>query len=133
MIVLDTHALVWLAEGLPQLGKIARTAVDQALAEEALAVSAITFWEVAMLHEKGRLRLTQPAEAWRAELLDRGLQELPVCGEIGIAAVRLDDFHPDPADRIITATATLRRATLVTADDRILEWSGPLLRLDART
>ena len=133
MILLDTHALVWLVEGLPQIGAVARAAADAALSEDSLAVSAISFWEVAMLQARGRLRLRQPAEAWRAELLERGLVELPVTGEIGIAAVRLADFHADPADRIITATAALRRATLITADDRILAWSGPVGRLDAQT
>lgn len=132
MIVLDTHALVWLVEGLPQIGPVARAAADAALAEDGLAVSAISFWEVAMLQSRERLRLRQPAEAWRTELLDRGLLELPVTGEVGIAAARLAGFHADPADRMIAATAALRRATLVTADERVLAWNGPLSRLDAR-
>ncbi len=58
MILLDTHALVWLAEGLPALGKKARASADQALAEDALAVSAISLWEIALLHQKDRLTLT---------------------------------------------------------------------------
>lgn len=133
MIVLDTHALVWLAEGLADLGHEARAAADRALAEGALAVSAISFWEVAMLVEKGRLRAVQPLPAWRRELLDSGLTEIPVSGEVGITAVALPDLHPDPADRIIVATASLHRATLVTADRRLLDWSGALHRIDARS
>lgn len=132
MILLDSHVLVWLAEGLPQLGLDARAAVDQALAEEALAVSAITFWEVAISQAKDRLRLIQPVEAWRAELLERGVIELPVTGDVAITSVRVVGLHADPADRLIAATAWSKRATLVTADDRILGWNGPILRLDAR-
>ena len=59
-------------------------------------------------------------------------QQLPLTGEVGIAAAILVDFHPDPADRFITATALRHGATLVTADDRILTWSGTLRRHDAR-
>jgi PIN domain nuclease of toxin-antitoxin system len=132
VILLDTHTLIWLAEGHPQLGDRARHLADEALAHNDLGVSAITFWETAMLHQRGRIRLMQPVEAWRRVLADHGLREWPVTGEVGIAAAALRDFHADPADRFITATALLHGATLVTADDRILAWSGPLQRHDAR-
>ena len=96
-----------------------------------LAVSAITFWEVAMLRTKGRLFFPEDVELWRRELLGHGIVEIPVDGEIGIRANRLSDFHSDPADRIIVATA-LAGHQLVTADRRILGWAGNLNRLDAR-
>ena len=51
-------------------------------------------------------------------------------GEIGIRAATLPDFHADPADRLIVATA-LEGHRLVTADRRILDWPGQLSRLDA--
>ena len=132
LILLDTHALIWLAEGLPDLGPEAKAAADRSLAEERLAVSAISFWEVAMLRVKNRVELTQPTEAWREELLSLGLAEIPVSGDVGIAATTLPGFHADPADRFIAATASLFRAELITADDRILRWPGPLRRRNAR-
>jgi PIN domain nuclease of toxin-antitoxin system len=132
VILLDTHALLWLAEAHPQLGDQARHVADEALAHDDLGVSAITFWEVAMLHQRGRIQLLRPVDTWRRLLLDQGLREWPLTGEIGIAATTVVDFHHDPADRFITATALLQGATLVTADDRILAWSGPLRRHDAR-
>ena len=126
MILLDTHTLMWLAEGHPQLGGRARQLADQALAHDGLGVSAITFWEIAMLHQRGRIQLLQPVAAWRQVLVDQGVREWPVTGEVGIAAAALLDFHPDPAGRFIAATALLHGATLVMADDRILAWSGTL-------
>ena len=56
---------------------------------------------------------------------------IPVDGDIGIRASALADFHADPADRIIVASA-LRGHRLVTADERILAWAGYVDRLDAR-
>ena len=100
MIVLDTHVLVWLTEGGDQLGPHARDLADEALGHGRLWVSAISFWEVGMLHIKGRVRMRQPLSAWRRELLDVGLTELQVTGDIGITAVELREFHPDPADGI---------------------------------
>lgn len=132
MILLDTHALLWLTEGRPELGDRARHLTDEALAHDDLGISAITFWEIALLHQRGRIQLMQPVEAWRQRLIDQGVREWPVTGEVGIAATALLDFHPDPADRFITATALLHGAVLVTADDRILAWSGTLQRHDAR-
>ena len=131
MILLDTHALLWLSEGLPALGKHAREIADQALAENTLAVSAISFWEIALLHQKERIVLSQDVSAWRNQLLEFGLQELPIDGEIGIASTTLVNFHADPADRFITASAVLLGASLLTTDKRILQWTGNVHRIDA--
>ena len=130
MTLADTHALIWLWTGDDQLGSDARRIIDSALQDGDLAVSAMTFWEVAMLREKERLAFPEDVAAWRRELLGQGLIEIPVDGEIGIRANELADFHADPADRIIVATA-MASHQLVTADRRILDWHGELRRLDA--
>lgn len=132
MILLDTHALIWLVEADPKLGKNVRELADQALKDNELATSAITFWEVAMLAQRNRLELSLPTDVWRRRLLDMGLMEIPVTGDIGITAADLQGFHGDPADRFITATAILGGGTLMTADEAILGWPGELMRQDAR-
>lgn len=83
-----------------------------------------------MLVRKGRLRLLADLRAWRRNLLDQGLIEIPVDGGIASRAGALGRIHGDPADRIIVATA-LAGHRLMTADRQILEWSGPLSRLNA--
>ena len=79
---------------------------------------------------KGRLRLLVDPGAWRRNLLDQGLIEIPVDGGIASRAGALGRLHGDPADRIIVATA-LEGHRLITADLQILEWPGPLSRLSA--
>ena len=128
MILLDTQVMLWLRSGDPKLGNEARTEIDLAWHSEGVAVSAISFWETAMLKEKGRLRFPEDIAMWRREQIEQGIAELPVDGEIGIRAAALRAFHGDPADRIIVATA-LGGHQLVTADRRILEWPGELNRL----
>ncbi len=130
MTLADTHALIWLWTGDDHLGVSARQAIDSALQEGDLAVSAMTFWEVAMLRDKDRLDFPEDVTAWRRELLGQGVVEIPVNGDIGIRANELAGFHADPADRIIVATA-MNGHQLVTADVRILDWPGELRRLDA--
>ena len=69
---------------------------------------------------------------WRDSLLSAGLGEVPLDGESAIGAALLPEFHKDPADRLIVATALVEGARLVTSDGRILAWPGTLDRADAR-
>ena len=75
MVLLDTSALLWLWAGDARLGPQARETIDVALHNERLAVSAITFCEVAMLRDKGRLDFPDDVGLWRRELLANGLVE----------------------------------------------------------
>ena len=131
MLIMDTHALLWSRRRPSPMSPSSIEAIDTALQADNLAVSAFTFWEVAMLLAKERLDFPENTATWRRELLEEGLIEIPVDGDIGIRANALPDFHADPADRIIVATA-LSGHRLVTADERILAWGGRLDRLDAR-
>jgi len=132
VILLDTHVLIWLDQGNPRLGAEARAALDRSLKSDGLAVSALSFWEVGTLIRKGRMKLSQDPATWRDELLQAGLQERPVTGDIGLTAASLEAFHANPADRIIVATALHEGAVLCTADQRILDWTGAVQCLDAR-
>lgn len=133
MILLDTHVLIWLASGSESLGAGARRLIDDAWSEESVAVSAISFWETAMLVEKGRIALHTPVDPWRRSLIDSGLTELALDGQIAISAAALTDFHGDPADRFIVATAIQRGARLLTADRRILDFLGSAGAKNARS
>lgn len=132
MILIDTHVLIWLDEGADTLGEESRSRIDQAMQERQLKISAISFWEIAMLVQKKRLQIRMDLEAWRLSLLEQGLSEVPLNGTIALRAGQLQDFRGDPADRIIVATTLETSATLITADERILSWAKPLRTFDAR-
>ena len=133
LVLLDTHALFWLVGAERNLGRGARERAEAALADSRLWVSAFSFWEIAMLAQRRRIELYQPAMVWRQRVLESGVNEVPVSGDIAIMAAQLEHFHLDPADRIIAATAASQGATLLTADERLLSWQGPLKRHDARS
>lgn len=132
MLILDTHVLIWLDEGNPRLGRRALETINKALVADKLGVAAISFWEVAMLVEKRRLVIKPELDTWRSELLQAGLNELPLKGTTAIRAGQLRKFHGDPTDRLIVATALDNAATLVTADEKILSWGQLKQKLDAR-
>jgi len=132
MILIDTHTLVWLDEGDDKLGKKARSLIDTALGSAELFVSAISFWEVAMLVAKGRLEMQAEVDVWRQSLIENGLQEVALTGHMAVRDALLRDFQGDPADRMIVATAIHLAASLCTADEKILSWKRKLTRIDAR-
>ena len=130
MIVIDTHVVVWMTTGTA-FGKRSMALVKRAVAEETAAVCAISFWEIAMLLAKGRLRALKSATEQRGKVLAAGIRELPLSGELCILAGELENLHADPADRLIAATAIAHDATLVTADERLLRWRHSLRRQNA--
>jgi PIN domain nuclease of toxin-antitoxin system len=133
VIILDTHVALWLTLGSDSLGKRSRRLTQQAAAEKELAISAVSFWEIALLITKRRLRPPDTAKEMRRQILGAGAIELPLTGEIAILAGELEGLHADPADRFIAATAVVHDAMLVTADDRLLQWRHSVRRHNAET
>jgi PIN domain nuclease of toxin-antitoxin system len=130
VILLDTHVALWIATNAT-LGTQTRALLERALADDRLAVSAISFWEIALLVSKKRFETSKAPKVLRTELLDTGIVELPLTGQIAILAVDLQNLHGDPADRFIAATAIAHDATLLTADKRLLDWRHKLKRHNA--
>ena len=126
MIVLDTHALIWAVEGDRRLGASASRLIEETVQTDRVVLSAITPWEVALLVERGRLRLGRELSGWIEEVLALpGVSLVPIEPAIAIDSVRLPgDFHADPADRFIVATARHLDAPLLTADRKILNYSA---------
>jgi len=124
MIVLDTHVLIWWAAADPQLSRAARDAIEAEAQDGEILVSAISAWEVAMLAKAGRLALTMEAEAWLDTVAQvRAIRFVPVDVGISIQSVQLPgEFHKDPADRIIVATARRHSAPLISADMKIRDY-----------
>jgi PIN domain nuclease of toxin-antitoxin system len=131
VILLDTHAAIWFANDDDRLGKHSQAISDAALLEDGLAVSAVSFWEIALLASKHRLQLGDSPAALRDQLLDGGIVELPLTGDIALLSVDLPKLHADPADRFIAATAIVHGATLMTADEKLLRWRHELPRQNA--
>jgi PIN domain nuclease of toxin-antitoxin system len=125
-ILLDTHALVWLLEDSEHIGDPVHAQIQQAADEDALFVSAITPWEIAMLVAKGRLRLGQDVNEWISAALSLpGIRLEPLSPAIAVAGTRLPwEVHPDSADRILLATARHLDATLITADGKMLDYGA---------
>lgn len=133
VILLDTHVAVWSLFDDKALGRNSRRLIRRASDQNELVVSVISFWEIALLIDKRRLRLLDSAREARRLILSAGATELLLTGEISILAGELEGLHGDPADRFIAATAIVHNATLVSADHRLLQWRHGLHRHNAET
>ncbi len=123
MIVLDTHIWVWWVHGDPSLPDSTRALLASS-EQTGLAVSAISCWEVAKLVEHGRLTLPCPVVDWLQQALAYpGVRLVELTPRICVESTQLPgEFHRDPADQIIVATARVLEAPLVTMDGKILEY-----------
>lgn len=114
--VLDTHVWLWTCAGDQRAQAMQRF-------KGTPIVSAISVWEVCMLESKGRLQLSPDVETWLSDNLGPPVGLEPVSPAISLQSCRLPDFHGDPADRIIVATAMELGIPLITADRQIIAWN----------
>jgi PIN domain nuclease of toxin-antitoxin system len=119
VILLDTHALLWMADDDPRLSRRAREAIIEAKRTTGVAIANISLREVAWLAQNGRIVVTGSVESFVTELVSRVIIR-PITPQIAALSVRLpDEFSKDPADCLIAATAMVEGMTLVTADAAI--------------
>jgi len=130
-ILLDTHVWIWTQESPESLGPTARGIIADESNE--LLVSPISSLEISRLVWGGRMTLAGRPQTWITESLEALLADtLPLSHEISLAAYELPgEFHRDPADRVLVATARIFDLTLATADERILAYPH-VLSMDAR-
>lgn len=118
MLLLDTHAVIWLATDLSELTENAKSAIRFHASE--LYVSSITALEISLLTGSGNLKWgKKPMEKFNRALEHHCIKEVPVSAEIAWQSGRLPKIHRDPFDRIIIATAQQHGMTILTKDRTI--------------
>ncbi len=126
LLLLDIHIWIWLLFGTPGVFSPAmQKRLDLSSRANPLHVSFISAWEVAMLSVKGRLNLDMPTQAWIEQSLSHPAMRLLALDDPAVAVESNElpgDFHADPADRLLVATARIGGYTLVTRDQKILDY-----------
>lgn len=124
MILLDTHIWLWWLHTPEQLSDRARTLLTIGENQNALIVSAISVWEIAVKYSAGKLPLPLAINEWFAIAQTRpGITIEPLDPLDAIASTQLPgDFHKDPADRMLVAVAYRCDIELITCDQKILNY-----------
>lgn len=120
-LLLDTHAFLWCRQDSLRLGTAPRNAIAQA---DAVFVSVVSAWEVAIKVALGRLRLP---ERFEDAVIDSGFEPLPINFGHAEAVALLPRHHRDPFDRMLIAQATTERLTLVSHDHAFAAYGVPVV------
>jgi PIN domain nuclease of toxin-antitoxin system len=121
-VLLDTHVVQWWSAEPARISTPAREALDKA---DVLAVSAISWFELAWLARHERITVTVPVRSWLIGLATH-VRTIGVTPAIADTAVLLPPSFPsDPADRLIYATAVECDFKLITKDRAILAHPHP--------
>jgi PIN domain nuclease of toxin-antitoxin system len=123
-LLLDTHLLLW-ASGQPtQLSKIARNLINDPTND--LLFSAASLWEIAIKKGLGREDFVVDPRVLRRELFDNGYSELAITSEHTVTVTDLPAIHKDPFDRLLVAQAIVEGITLLTTDETVARYDGPI-------
>jgi PIN domain nuclease of toxin-antitoxin system len=126
-LLLDTHLLLWAASNADRLPAEARALIEAPRNE--LLFSAASIWEVVIKRSLGREDFRVDPPLLRRRLLENGYSELPVTSEHAVAVHGLPPIHRDPFDRILVAQARTEGVTLLTSDQVVAEYAGPVRRV----
>jgi PIN domain nuclease of toxin-antitoxin system len=126
-VLLDTHLLLWAAHEPKRIPKAARALIENA--ETGMLFSAASLWEITIKRGLGRPDFqVDPRVLWRA-LLDNGYEELPILSEHVMHVHQLPPKHKDPFDRVLTAQAIVEGITLLTNDQKLAAYPGPIRKV----
>ncbi|PDQ22088.1 PIN domain nuclease [Mesorhizobium sanjuanii] len=126
-LLLDTHLLLWAAGEPDRLPLAALAEIENPLNE--LLFSPASLWEVAIKRGLGRDDFTVDPRLLRRGLLDNGYHELPITSEHAVTVDGLPAIHKDPFDRMLVAQALVEGITLLTMDDLVARYPGPIRKL----
>jgi PIN domain nuclease of toxin-antitoxin system len=122
VIVLDTHIWFWwVTEEFDRFPFHWREIIETA---GQVGVSAISCYEIALAHQRGRLELPCAAHQWLQNALEpAGIMLFPLAPAIASRAIELSPVHKDPFDRLIIATALDYGAKLASVDGVLARYS----------
>jgi PIN domain nuclease of toxin-antitoxin system len=126
-LLLDTHVLLWAAGEPEKLSGAARALLDDANNE--LIFSAASLWEIAIKRGLNRDDFRADPRALRRGLLENGYFELPISGAHAATLDLLPKFHKDPFDRMLVAQSIVEGITLITMDDAVAQYPGPVQKI----
>ena len=125
MILLDTCALLWLAQDQKKMSRLTLQKISDA---SVVSVSAITGFEIGLKYRAGKLHLPAPPWEWFEGIISHhDISVLDLGIGICIKASELPPIHKDPCDRFIIATALLNSIPIVTADERFADYGVKVL------
>jgi len=118
MLLLDTHALIWLASDHSSFSDRVIDELEQQA--DRLYYSSISLLEMGLLHVKKRVSFQLPPNDMMSKIIAHyGLQEILVDREIAWLSSTLPFIHTDSFDRLLIASAMVHKMIIITKDQTI--------------
>lgn len=126
-LLLDTHLLLWAAGQPERLSAKAKKLLSDPGND--LLFSAASLWEIAIKNTLGREDFHVDPRILRRGLLDNGYLELAITGQHAVGIDSLPPLHKDPFDRLLLSQALVEGVTLLTRDEDLARYSGPVRKV----
>lgn len=126
-LLLDTHLLIWAAEGSERLPPAAVRLMEDR--ENDLFFSVVSLWEFLIKSGIGRAGFRGDAAMLRRGLLESAYTEMLVTSAHVLAVGDLPAVHGDPFDRLLIAQARVEGLTFLTADATVARYPGAILKV----
>lgn len=126
-LILDTHILLWAAGDPEQLTPEALALLSDS--QHALYFSSASIWEIVIKRGLDRQDFQVDPHLLRRGLIENGYRELPINAQHALGVSHLPPIHKDPFDRILVAQAECEGFLLVTSDDLVAQYPGPVRKV----
>lgn len=126
-LLLDTHILLWAAGAPERLSPEAVALIESEVNN--LHFSAASLWEITIKNDLGRPDFQVDPHLFRRGLIENGYSELPITSQHVLDLSHLPTIHKDPFDRILVAQAEHEGFLLLTTDEKLVQYRGPIRKL----
>lgn len=126
-LLVDTHLLLWMAAEPSKISKKGRSLLLKE--DNDLFFSAASLWEIAIKSQLGRADFDVDPHLLRRGLIDNGYLELTINVEHALTVLSLPPLHKDPFDRMLVAQAIIEGFVLLTSDEQVAAYPGPVRKV----
>lgn len=123
-VLLDSHLLVWLVGASYRLPLDAREIIENP--DHEIFFSSASIWELSIKYSSGKIGLELPPRMLYRVLIESDFQELAVTATHALEVESLQPIHKDPFDRILIAQSMSEGMLLLTSDETIAQYNGPI-------
>ena len=113
--LLDTHTLIWYLTDAPDLSKKVKKNIENA--ENQIVVSIVSFWELAVKINIGKLKLSYSLQEIIQEVEKLSIEILEIKPVHLFSLLELPLHHRDPFDRLLIAQAQSENLILLSKDE----------------
>ncbi|MBP5707107.1 MAG: type II toxin-antitoxin system VapC family toxin [Spirochaetales bacterium] len=117
--LLDTHSLIWAFGDDENLSPIVHEILKT---KNEIYISIVSLWEIEIKKSIGKLNVPYSMTELAEQCIKEQVNILPLTPQIIDMIEKLPTIHKDPFDRIIICNALADDMTIITRDEKIIQY-----------